>query len=316
MPYSRRKFIRNAGLITGSAIITSSYIPAIPESENGNKLILLGTQGGPFIRSYKPGPAANLIVYNNMHFVVDTGYGTTFKLIEAGAKLSSLKYVFITHHHSDHNLDLGPLLYNAWIAGLSSNIEVYAPAGLNSLLNAYWESNRFDIETRIKDEQRPDIRKMINTHEYTEGQILSNDGVVVTALRNIHPPIKESYALKFNLNDKVVVFSGDTAYYPALAQFSLNADYLVHEVMYGPAIDAMVKRRANATHLKESILSHHTSAEDVGKIASDAKVKTLVLNHFVPPDDASLTDDVWMNAVQKNFSGKIIVGKDMLQLAL
>lgn len=98
----------------GTSTMTS-YVSAIPEIENGNdnKLILPGTQGGPFIRSYKPSPSVNLIVYNNVNFVVDTGYGTTFKLIEAGVKLSALKYIFITHHHSDHNLDLGPLLYNA-----------------------------------------------------------------------------------------------------------------------------------------------------------------------------------------------------------
>ncbi|WFU68026.1 hypothetical protein QA636_12000 [Bradyrhizobium brasilense] len=36
----------------------------------------------------------------------------------------------MTHHHSDHNLELGPLLYNAWAAGLRTPIDVYAPTGL------------------------------------------------------------------------------------------------------------------------------------------------------------------------------------------
>jgi ribonuclease BN (tRNA processing enzyme) len=318
MAYSRRKFIRNSSLAIGSATINPSLVSKqFHKMQNGNRLVLLGTQGGPTIRSYKPSPSANLIVYNDIHFVIDTGYGVTFKLVEAGINLAALKYIFITHHHSDHNLELGTLLYNAWIVGLSTPAEVYAPAGLKSLLNAYWESNRFDIETRIQNEERPDIRTMVTAQEYTEGEILSNSNVVVTALRNIHPPIKESYALKFKLADKTIVFSGDTTYCPALTQFASGADYLIHEVMYGPAIDALAKRRPkNAAHLKESILSHHTLAEDAGRIANDAKVKNLVLNHFVPGDDKSLTDEVWTNAVRTTFTGNIIVGKDLLQLPL
>jgi ribonuclease BN (tRNA processing enzyme) len=316
MSYSRREFIRYSSLALGSTSIDFPFASklSILGNQNGNRLVLLGTKGGPFISSYIPSPSANVILYRSIPYIIDTGYGVTFKLIEAGINLSSLNYIFITHHHSDHNLELGPLLYNAWIAGLSTVVNIYAPPGLNALLDSYWKSNRIDIETRIKDEARPDIRKMIKAHEYKEGIILTNPDSVVTALRNIHPPMKESYALKFKFGDKIIVFSGDTTYFPALAEFASGADYLVHEVMYGPAVEALAKRRPNATGLKESILSHHTLAEDVGRIASQAKVKTLVLNHFVPGDDKSLTDQVWIDAVRTNFSGKIIVGKDLLSI--
>jgi ribonuclease BN (tRNA processing enzyme) len=319
MAINRREFIRKSGLATGSIGLRLPTYSSQDDfiAQEGDRLILLGTQGGPYIRSYKQTPAANLIVYKDIPIVIDTGFGVTFKLIDAGLNLASLNYIFITHHHSDHNLELGPLLYNAWIGGLKKPLNVYAPAGLKALLSAYWESNRFDIETRIHDEGRPDIRTLIVSHEYKEGSIYSNADFEVSALKNIHPPIKESYALRFKLGSKVVVFSGDTTYCPALAAFSLNADYLVHEVMYGPAVEEMVKRRqTNAAKLKESILSHHTLAEDVGRIASSAKVKTLVLNHFVPPDDKTLTDETWTNAVKTTFSGNIVVGKDLLQLKL
>jgi ribonuclease BN (tRNA processing enzyme) len=318
MAYTRREFILKSGLAAGTAAIG---LPSHLKQQHFNKqgvdrLVLLGTQGGPVIRSYRSSPSANLIVYKNSPFIIDTGYGVTFKLLEAGISLPSLKYIFITHHHSDHNLELGPLLYNAWVGGLSTTIQVYAPIGLKSLLHSYWESNRFDIETRIQDEGRPDIRNLVTAHEFSEGIIMENSDVEVSALRNIHPPVRESYAFKFKVGDKSVVFSGDTTYCVALAEFAAGADYLVHEVMYGPAIDALAKRRPNAPKLKESILSHHTLAEDVGRIATLAKIKTLVLNHFVPPDDASVTDKVWIDAVSSTFKGNIIVGKDLLELLL
>jgi ribonuclease BN (tRNA processing enzyme) len=279
-------------------------------------LVLLGTRGGPFVIGYPSTSSANLLVYKGVPYVIDTGYGVTFKLLEAGMPLRALRYVFITHHHSDHNIELGPLLYNCWTAGLGTPVDVYAPIGLASLIAGYWQSNRYDLETRVADEGRPDLRKLVNAHEYSEGLMLSNGDVKVSALRNIHPPVAESYALKFELGGKTVVFSGDTTYFPPLAEFAKGADYLVHEVLYGPAIDALASRRPNAEKLKASILSHHTLAEDVGRIATQANVKTLVLNHFVPPDDKSLTPQKWSDAVRTTFAGNIIVGRDLLELPL
>ncbi len=315
---SRREFIRNSCLLS-SAIglkVPSALHERYPVNQDGDRLVLLGTQGGPFVRFYKQTPSANLIMYKDVPFVIDTGYGVTFKLREAGISLPALKHIFITHHHSDHNLELGPLLYNSWLAGLRERIDVYAPVGLKSMLHNYWESNRFDIDTRIKDEGRPDIRELVISHEIAEGVVISNSDFEVSAMKNIHPPVDESYAFKFKLGEKIVVFSGDTAYCPALTKFASRADYLVHEVMYRPAVDEMLKRRPNATKLKASILSHHTSAEDVGKVAQQANVKTLVLNHFVPADDINLTDEIWINAVQSTFSGNIVVGKDLMQFPL
>ena len=318
MHTNRREFIRKSFLLSGATglDISESLEERESPNQNGNRLVLLGTQGGPFIRSYNQIPSASLIVYKNIPFIIDTGYGTTFKLKESGINLSILKYIFISHLHSDHYLDLGPLLCNAWVGGLAWQVNVYAPTGIKALLESYWESNRFDIETRIKDEGRPDIRQLVQSHEVVEGVLIKNSDVEISALKNIHPPIENSYAFKFVLDKSIVVFSGDTAYCPALAQFAADATYLVHEVMYTPAVDEMVKRRPNATRLVTSIKSHHTSAEDVGRIAHTANAKSLVLNHFVPADDKSLTDQLWMDAVGKTFSGKVIIGKDLLQLPL
>jgi ribonuclease BN (tRNA processing enzyme) len=318
MVTSRREFLQKSILLSGALgmDIPSELNEKNYNNEDADRLVLLGTQGGPLIRSYKQTPTANLIVYKNVPFVIDTGYGATFKLKEAGMNLAMLKYIFISHLHSDHYLDLGPLLYNAWISGLTEQVHVYAPRGIKALLNAYWTSNEYDIITRINDEGRPDITQLVTAHEIEEGSVIANSDFEISALRNIHPPVNDSYALKFKLGKKVIVFSGDSAYYPALAEFASGADYLIHEIMYVSAVDDMAKRRPNATKLVASIKSHHTSAEDVGRIANLAKVKKLILNHFVPPDDRSLTEQTWLEAVKRTFSGTVIVGKDLLQFAL
>jgi len=54
-----------------------------------------------------------------------------------------------------------------------------------------------------------------------------------------------------------------------------------------------------------------TPVEDVGRIAQEAEVKTLVLSHLVPATDG-ITDDTWRSAAAKYFKGEIIVGKDLM----
>jgi ribonuclease BN (tRNA processing enzyme) len=268
------------------------------------------------VTGYASPLSSSLIVASGAPIVIDAGFGVTLKLLEAGVPLTSLRRIFITHHHSDHNLELGPLLYNAWAAGLKDAVDVYGPFGLKALISGYWTSNRFDIETRIADEGRPDLRRLVRPSEFRDGPIMSAPALKVSALRNRHPPIQQSYALKFEIGTRTVVFSGDTTFLPALADFARGADYLVHEAMYPAAVARLAASRPNAARLQESILSHHTAVEDVGRLAALAEVKTLVLNHFVPGDDPALPPEVWSSAAATHFHGPIVVGRPLLSLPL
>jgi ribonuclease BN (tRNA processing enzyme) len=282
-----------------------------------NRLVLLGTKGGPAIRGgFTPAPSANLIVYNNVPYVIDTGYGVSFKLVAARFPLPALRYVFITHHHSDHNAEFGLLMNNAWAIGLRTPVDAYGPAGMRQLADGFWQAYRFDIETRMADEGRPDLRKLVNIHEYTEGAVMADGDVKVTALRNVHPPITESFALKFEFPDKTVVFSGDTAYFPPLAEFAKGADILVHEVMYAPAMEALMRRTPNAPTLLAHLKASHTLTDEVGRIATQAHVKKLVLSHLVPADDPSVTEKVWTDAVRETWKGDLVVAHDLMEIAL
>jgi len=81
-----------------------------------------------------------------------------------------------------------------------------------------------------------------------------------------------------------------------------------------PGVDRLVARVPNASTLKKRILSHHTTAEDAGRVASAAGVKQLVLSHLVPPDDPQITEEQWLAAARQHFSGPVILGKDLLEV--
>ena len=89
---------------------------------------------------------------------------------------------------------------------------------------------------------------------------------------------------------------------------------LVHEALYVPGVDRLVARVPNAAKLKQSIMSHHTTAEDAGRVAEAAGVKTLVLSHLVPPDDPAITDQMWIDAARAHLRGLEILGTDLLEI--
>ncbi len=313
---TRRELLQGAGALGTIAFAGSRAAAAQAGNLGPNRLIFLGTRGGPRVTGVAPTPSANLIVWNNVPYVIDTGYGVSFKLAEAKFPLPALRYTFITHHHSDHNAEWGLLAYNAWATGLRTPVDAYGPAGMRQLAQGFWDAYRFDIETRMADEGRPDLRKLVNIHEYGEGPVMAAGDVKVSALRNLHPPIKESFALKFEFPGKTVVFSGDTAYFPPLAAFAKGADILVHEVMYAPALEDLLRRVPNAATLMSHLKASHTLTDEVGRIATEAGVKTLVLSHYVPADAPDMTPDKWIAAVRPTFAGEIVAARDLMELPL
>ncbi|NMG64775.1 MBL fold metallo-hydrolase [Azoarcus indigens] len=283
-------------------------------SASGTRIILVGTKGGPRVGGERSNPCTALLI-DGVPYVIDCGQGVARQLVQAGISLRDLRYVFLTHMHSDHNLEYGGLLYSAWATGLKDKVAVYGPPPLEEMTQAFFEYMKFDIDTRIGDEGKPDPRKLVETHTYDrDGVILQNAQVKVSAARNIHPPIHHSYGLRFDTRDRSVVVSGDTNYSEAIVKLATGADVLVHEAIYVPGVDAMLKRVPNAATLREHLLASHTTTEDVGRVAAEAGVKKLVLTHLVPGDDPGITDEMWLEGVRKHYKGEVVVGKDLMVL--
>jgi ribonuclease BN (tRNA processing enzyme) len=283
-------------------------------------LHILGSKGGPAIRPGGPSPTSMLLDVDGDLYVIDCGLGVTRGFVDAGHSLTKLSTILITHHHSDHNLEFGNLIHTAWCAGLSTQIRAYGAKGLTRMWTDFCRLNAFDIETRIADEGRPPLEPMVLATDFSEGPVFDNGKVAVTALRNLHPPIAESFALRFVIRkpdrNRTIIFSGDTAFIPTMAAFARDADILVHEAMYLPGVDRLVARTPNASRLKDHLMASHTLVEDAARIAQEANVKHLVLNHLIPADDPETTPSHWDAAVRTDYNGKLTVSRDGLKIEL
>jgi len=162
-----------------------------------------------------------------------------------------------------------------------------------------------------------DTGKPLNTAPWPDMKPISvykDEQVSVTATLVNHGPVYPAFAFRFDTADGSVVFSGDTGY-PCnnLVSLAKGTDILVHEVIDYEFIEMLFgtddeANKALINHLK----SAHTSIMDVGKHATAANAKTLVLNHIVPGN----TPVERLGQAGRYFSGRLIVGRDLMRIGV
>ena len=303
-----RRALLTAALAGWAAVLNGSA------RQSRTRLILLGTGGGATPKKLVSAPA-QVVIVNDVLYVVDCGDGVARQLVLADVSLLKLRHIFITHHHSDHNADYGNLMLLAWAAGLAARVDTWGPPPLAKMTKLFLEMNAYDIGIRTRDEGRTPLGPLVHAHEFTKaGVVLRDENVTVTAALVDHPLVAPAFAYRFDGPDRSIVISGDTARSDNLIRLAKGADVLVHEAIWVPAVDRIIVSNPNASTLKAHLLASHTSAEDCGRVAQAAGVKTLVLSHLVPGGDPTISDEMWIGAASRYFQGRIIVGKDLMEV--
>jgi ribonuclease BN (tRNA processing enzyme) len=260
------------------------------------------------------GPAAALVV-NGTAYLVDCGPGVVRRAAAAYKKgvealrADRLRFVFVTHLHSDHTLGLPDLIFSPWVVGRKEPLEAYGPAGLVGMVEHLEQAYAEDIDVRVHGlEHGNSTGYTVNVHAIQPGVVYRDANVTVTAFRVKHGSWAEAYGYRFETADRTVVFSGDTCPTDTVVENSQDADVLVHEAY--EAGEATPESRPGGEEWTQYMRTSHTSAEELGAIAAKCRPKLLVLVHVLRRK--GVPDRALIQEVRRGgFKGKVVIGKDL-----
>lgn len=321
-----------AALLAASAISPVLAAPA-PPPRSGLAVTLLGTAGGPPPHLDRSQPAT-LLEVDDRSYLIDAGENVAQQLMRAGTPPSRPGAAFITHLHWDHTLGLGYLMATGWMLGRTAPMQVWGPPGVSDYVAREVAAVQVGEDIfRVQNPERPALKGLFPVHQVDltgPREIYKDDKVRVTATPNSHFAVlhgerraygeDKAYSYRFDTARGSVVFTGDTGPSEALAKLAQGADVLVTEICDFDSIRAaLLQAQGGSAQGLDALMTHmreqHLSAEQVGRLAAEAKVKKVVLTHYVI--GRGFDPRAFADQVRKFYpDGEIVVGQDLTRVRL
>jgi ribonuclease Z len=269
------------------------------------KVLILGN--GSAVPTRWHNPSSQLVFYGKNKFLVDCAEGTQMQMIRYKIGGASIDHIFISHLHGDHFFGLIGLISSNHLGGRQKELFIYAPEGLESLINHHLEITNTTLRFPLR----------FFTHEKNKAGILFEDKSLEVRLlplkhsvpawgfvfkekkrnrRRIdrtfvdvqNPSIEDIQRLqqgedfvgkdgKVLLNKDIThppfpprsyAYCSDTAYDESIVDFIKNVNLLYHESTFDNSMQ----------DLAETVL--HSTAEQAASIAKKANVDKLLLGHY------------------------------------
>lgn len=223
--------------------------------------------------------------------LLDASAAAVHRMAQENLDWVNLDAVWISHFHLDHVGGLAPFLFGTKHApqtqGRRKPLLIYGGRGLKDLVRAFDEANNYRL---LKQSFPIEIREVAPR---TEFELLPG----LCAKTFSTPHTRESLALHLTDEDGAsLVYTSDTGYAAALAQFAAGVDLFLMECSFR-------RNKPVETHLE---------LEDAMRLARRAQPRRVLLAHFYPE-----WDDVDIAAEAKKFwPGETIGAIDGLHLSI
>ena len=156
-------------------------------------------------------------------FLIDCGASSMIAIRKFNADPNAIRAILITHLHGDHFGGLPYFLLDAQLVSRrTAPLIVAGPPGLRERLSVAME-NAFPGSTKVDRQFRLDLR------ELEPGEAHQVAGVIVTPFVVKHACGAPPYALRINVDGKVLCYSGDTEWVEELAKAAYQADLFIAE---------------------------------------------------------------------------------------
>lgn len=303
----------NAVLCLAAALV---LLPSAVQSQSSRtQIVMLGT-GTPIPDPERSGPAVAIVV-DSVAYLFDAGAGVVRRAAAAGRKgvkafatrgvnaqpTPGFDRVFLTHLHSDHTLGLADVIFTPWIQGRTIPLDIYGPPGTSHLVTGILDAYSEDIaeRSRAKGGPSPNAWKPV-VHEISEGVVFKDSRITVNAFAVPHADWKYAFGYRIQTPDRVIVLSGDTRNYPAIAQQCHGCDVMIHEVYSDSGF-------LTVPPLRQLYHAHaHTSATQLGDIATQANPGLLILYHQL---FFGASEEKLLSEVQSRFKGRVVSAHDL-----
>ena len=281
--------------------------PAAAQScgSRGVAVQVLGS-GGPELQDKRASSSYLVWQDGKARVLIDAGGGSALRFGESGAQMSQLDVILFTHFHIDHSGDFPALVKSSWFEDRKRSLPVYGPPGNDFMPSAtefvsdfFGEKRgafRYLSELFVPGEQGS---YKIQPHNVIAGSTpvaVLRGGLAVSAVRVLHGPVP-ALAWRVEAGGKIIVFSGDTnGEGEGLVRLAMNADlFIAHNAV--PEGATGIERRL---HMPPSV---------IGQIATDAKVKRLILSHRMLRTLGK--EDQTQSEIKKRYAGPVAFANDL-----
>lgn len=156
-------------------------------------------------------------------FLIDCGATTLIGMQRLGLDTNAIDTVFVSHLHGDHFGGLPWLLIEAkYMSKRTRPLVVTGPKGIEA---------RFTVAAEALYPNSTIAERGFDLVfvEYEERKPLEVKGVTVTPFEVHHPSGAPPYALRFDVDGKVIGFTGDTGWVEVLCDVARDADLFISE---------------------------------------------------------------------------------------
>jgi len=311
------------------AVATGVARDVIGDLPDGIHVALCGS-GSPLPDPTRAGPCSAVIINSKM-FIVDSGDGAVRNLGLMGLNPGATEALLLTHFHSDHIDGMGELMLQRWAGGgRDAPLPVIAPEGVEAIVGGLNAAYAADVQYRIAHHGEATMPPtgaggVARPFSFPQGQrqmvVYEQDGIRITAFPVDHKPVAPAVGYRFDYKGRSVVFSGDTAKLPAVAEACNGCDLLVHEALNAGMVGVMGKAfeqagRKRMVKIMSDIPDYHTTPVEAAETARAGKANMLVLSHIVPALPLDYLEAYYLKGVDAAYDGPVVLGKDGMLFSL